>query len=959
MLKQEIINLFKGNSNFNVYTKNDVPYDIYLKFHYPTRIKIVAYREIKKGFITVNQLFTPNGFYPNVDTFISFIDLISIKRNGNNYKFQYENNQLSIKLDEITGDYICRAFDIYKKYVELSFKYQNGIDVPKDTEKAIKYLEETISYTNLSYKEYASIGLKYYDAKNYVKAIAYFKCELNNDLCSHNREYNEIDAYSFYCLGNCYYYGYGVEKDLKRASKYYNLAYLFDKNLTDALYNYALICKEVGETYEIMDKIKKYRSPRFMTLIGECYYNGWGVSKSLYQAEDFLLKACKEDSRAYYILALIAEEKEKYDEYFQYASQAIKEGYNYSYNQLGKAYHYGWGTKIDYEKAFDCYQAMIQLYPDDGHAYYNLGLLYYFGFGISKDLMQTYKNWNLSYSKGYKNIAFDLAKLLIENDCFMHNIKEGIYYLDLAINNNNLDAILYKAKLYDEGKFVEKNKQLSYEILLEGIINEKDSVIIADTFVDYVCNDKFSLDYNDALKSFKDITKVYNNNSSLKKHYEQLKQYYFEAFLKQFNIVKKDVQICQNGTLKARYIFKENDDSYFVDENANLIKTYPFVTLANDVIEGDELILTLVEGNVLFINYLKNPSVNPKLIRLLSGKTVTQIIELTSHAPHNNPKNAMEILKMIAKNDHIIAYFEMAKLFEEHNFINAAMKMYLKVMKYPFTNENAVYIVNARCKEMYFLYKNGLFYPGKMKITHLKKAFDFIEDTMIRKVGNPLYDAYMNVKNDLSVDTLSDLLSVFNASNLKYHINHKTDSEHYYDGLRGFYAAINCAEAILWEEEAYEGNTDAYMWLKHFYEGCADYETSVKWAKKALDAKIPAAVSGSLLYPREYGLDDYDPEEATANLGLAAKMGDFLAQSQLQQRKERNEYYKKRYATVLENDEINEREKREVLEQIEKNIIYTNYGRSLTLSEAQEDGLISYDVLSSFENIKDIFLKKD
>jgi TPR repeat protein len=144
------------------------------------------------------------------------------------------------------------------------------------------------------------------------------------------------NGYAMRHLGNLYYYGSGVAKDMAKAIEWYEKA------------------AEQGDAYAICD-------------LGYCYFYGNGVDKNLEKS-------------------------------FLYFSQAtLLENVNATY-RLGDMYYYGNHVKEDKTAAFHWYKQAWRVAEYAGHSYevasvkYRLGKCYLHGHGVKKDIQKAFRN---------------------------------------------------------------------------------------------------------------------------------------------------------------------------------------------------------------------------------------------------------------------------------------------------------------------------------------------------------------------------------------------------------------------------------------------------------------------------------------------------------------------------------------------------------------------------------------
>ena len=187
---------------------------------------------------------------------------------------------------------------------QLALCYQNGTGVPENEVEAFKWMK--IAADKGHEMAMSSVGRYFAEgkgtAKNYELAVHYLKLYCQND-----RDFPH--GYEQYQIGYCYYYGgYGLKQNLSEALKWLNIS----------------------------AKIETNRGlPSAVSLLGEAYFTGTGVSRniekavSLYKKADFL-----DDCFAAYKLAYLhfygMYAEKSYSEALRYVKLADKRFYNHS-----------------------------------------------------------------------------------------------------------------------------------------------------------------------------------------------------------------------------------------------------------------------------------------------------------------------------------------------------------------------------------------------------------------------------------------------------------------------------------------------------------------------------------------------------------------------------------------------------------------------------------------------------
>lgn len=226
-------------------------------------------------------------------------------------------------------------------------------------------------------------------------------------------------------LGNCYYFGKGVEQDLKEAARFFRLA--ADQGHADAQTNLG-ICYELGEGVEedIEEAVRYYRMAadkkyaQAQANLGLCYAYGYGVDKDLKEAVGlFELAAAQGNVRANYCLGFYLEQGEGIAKDITRAVRlyelAVAEGSAEAQYRLGLCYENGEGKDQDLKEAVRLYRlAAKQNFPP---AQESLGRCYENGIGVkNKDLSKAKKYYQKAVDGGFEEAqeGLDRVTLLIQ-----------------------------------------------------------------------------------------------------------------------------------------------------------------------------------------------------------------------------------------------------------------------------------------------------------------------------------------------------------------------------------------------------------------------------------------------------------------------------------------------------------------------------------------------------------------
>ena len=155
-------------------------------------------------------------------------------------------------------------------------------------------------------------------------------------------------AVAQYELGICYEEGYGTEKNIEEATKWYQEAakkgYVDMQYRSDKCYwNENEVGQNYKETFRWYRKTARRGCVESQYKLGECYWNGNGIDQN-------------------------------YQEAFKWYQKAAEQGYAKAQYSLGVCYESGHGVNQNYQEAFKWYQKAAS----QGHldAQYELGLCY-------------------------------------------------------------------------------------------------------------------------------------------------------------------------------------------------------------------------------------------------------------------------------------------------------------------------------------------------------------------------------------------------------------------------------------------------------------------------------------------------------------------------------------------------------------------------------------------------------
>lgn len=303
-------------------------------------------------------------------------------------------------------------------------------------------------------------GDYFFQKKDYSNAHKYYQMAIKANNPKTNDAITQAQSASYSALGDMYYDGLGVTKNLEQAKDYYTTAAGYDnphavERLIDYIYygyngkpNQALAIGYYAKLGDGLSNIAKLRvalyeyerqsydtaNTYFLKLIGTGVEYPNEIGEIFYMMGDKMYN--KDMSASFY-----------------YYSTALKKGYTKSKQlvRLGYMYMNAKGTSKDDYKAKECFEKASQL--NDPEATCMLGYLYEKGRGVpaadkNKAIGLYLKSGKAGFIKAYTNLGTLYAG--------MKDMEKAAYYWELAGNAGNKKAISNLITYYGNRKNNEK-----------------------------------------------------------------------------------------------------------------------------------------------------------------------------------------------------------------------------------------------------------------------------------------------------------------------------------------------------------------------------------------------------------------------------------------------------------------------------------------------------------------------
>ena len=334
------------------------------------------------------------------DFFILLIEIFEIDNSDNStiadflsFAKEPENEQIVELLKELAKFEIVKVcfmtdiFIIAHKDGEFDKEEKELIDVFYEM---LAFEKEEIDFIQ---NELFEISKKENYPEIFYKIGRYFTIKFFNIISNENKAYefelDDIDVmFSWikifaeqgnlvaqYYLGECYYSGYGVEKNVTKVIKWFR--------------------RSAEQGYSLAQ-----------CWLGRCYRDGYGVEKDTKEAiQWFKLAAEQGDSNAQCCLGKRYQDgegvKEDIKEAIKWFKLSAKQGYFEAQHFLGACYKDGNGVKKDMKKAIKLFKRSAE----QGHfeAQHSLGVCYQYGDGVKKDMKKAIKLFKFSAEQGDSN----------------------------------------------------------------------------------------------------------------------------------------------------------------------------------------------------------------------------------------------------------------------------------------------------------------------------------------------------------------------------------------------------------------------------------------------------------------------------------------------------------------------------------------------------------------------------
>lgn len=458
-----------------------------------------------------------------------------------------------------------------------------GKGVEKNYFKAREFFEKAAEEGNEDAQAYLAL---FYEKglggeKNIDKALYWYK-----------KSALRGSSFSQYSLGYIYFSGENVERNLEYAFQWYKNA--AENGFAPAQYALSYL-----------------------------YKNGEGCEKNIFKAYYWLEESAENDFEdSYYVLGQSYLEgnyvETDYRKAFFYLSKGANKGDKNCIESLGDMYYWGFEVEIDKEKAFELYNKSIEL--GNENLYYKVGKLIEEEGNLKKSMEYFVKGHNAGDLRATQKLGI----IYYNGDGVKKDVDKAIEYMNIAASNGedhalyvmgiaNLDrdrelGIDYLKNAYKKGSAIAA-EALASEYLID-VFNEKE--VNEDELLSYI----YSAMENDIEEAFYYYGLVYNYGIGVKKSNEEAFKYFKiaaekgcqKAMIKLGNWYKHGLYVNPNAKEAIKW-YKKAAEEYNTEAILNIIEIYERgIGIKRDfkkAFEGAKLLreANVVEGNLKLAYY--------------------------------------------------------------------------------------------------------------------------------------------------------------------------------------------------------------------------------------------------------------------------------------------------------------------------------------------------------------------
>ena len=332
----------------------------------------------------------------------------------------------------------------------LAFCYESGYGVTKDNNHAIEWYKRAAEQGNINSQQSVVRLQKIMITEQLHQAATYYI----------NKQYN--DAFPL----------------LKQNAEAGNADAEAQNNLGNCYYNGWGVTQDYTHAFEWYRRASEQGYAEAEYNIGVCYANGNGVSKDIKQATEWYKKSAGQGNISAQValdrlpktdrMSLMRQANDyysnkQYEEAFSVYMQLAEAGNAdaETQNKLGICYYNGYGTAQDFKQAV--YRFGKAADQGNANAQTNLGICYQDGSGVTKDYKEAVNRYKKSAGKGEAKAQINLGVCYYNGWGIKLDYTKAVYWYKKAAEQGKATAQYNLGTCYEDGNGVIKdNTQAAY-----------------------------------------------------------------------------------------------------------------------------------------------------------------------------------------------------------------------------------------------------------------------------------------------------------------------------------------------------------------------------------------------------------------------------------------------------------------------------------------------------------------
>jgi TPR repeat protein len=278
-------------------------------------------------------------------------------------------------------------------------------------------------------------------------------------------------------LGRCFLFGWGVEKDYKKALELSEKSARESNdveaqaNLGKIYYEGLGVEKNVNLSFYWYTKAAEQEDTISQLMLGSMYSKrsaGHNHKKAFYW---FSKAAEKDNAGAFFSLGemyrlgeYVEQSDEKslfwYNKLFFWCSKAIEKGIDLGFSWMGQMYKLGKYVEQNYEKAFYWFSKGAEQDQEDSQ--YMLGQMYYLGEYVEQNYEKAFYWCSKAVEQDNANAQFMLGQMYYLGEYVEQNYEKAFYWFSKGAEQDQEDSQFMLGQMYYLGEYVEQNYEKAF-----------------------------------------------------------------------------------------------------------------------------------------------------------------------------------------------------------------------------------------------------------------------------------------------------------------------------------------------------------------------------------------------------------------------------------------------------------------------------------------------------------------